>query len=95
MARNFYDTWIDANSAEIERGMRARGLAGIFSGSVYVMPSAGATAGRLVLADETPAGACDVVRFPAQGTSVMAVPRTHLRSLLWNACRSFPILPTA
>ena len=92
----YYDSWIEEQSGKVELAMRvhSRRGTGHYDMAVYVVPSNGATAGKLVLAEEKPSGATDVVRFPAQGTRVMCVPYSHLSSLLWHACRSFPILPT-
>ena len=92
---DFYTSWIDEQTAAVESGMRDLGRKGAFTAAVYVVRSQGAMPGRLVVSQEQVAGACDVLRFPAQGSNVMAVPYSHLRSLLWNACRSMPILPTA
>lgn len=91
---NFYDTWIDEQAAKIEAAMRDAGRKGLgFNFAVYVVPSAGPVQGELVMAVSRPESATDVLRFPAQGSRIMAVPYPHLRSLLWNACRSMPILP--
>lgn len=95
MTGNYYDNWVNLQAAYIESEMRkhARDWTGQDL-AVYVIPSKGPIAGRLEVAEEKPEGATDVVRFPAQGSRVMAVPYSHLRSLLWHACRNFPILPT-
>jgi hypothetical protein len=90
-----YDAWIENEAKHILETMHDHASKGIFTSdmALFVIPSCGKIPGRLVLDRELPAGATDVVRFPAQGSRVNAVPYSHLRSLLWNACRSFPILP--
>jgi hypothetical protein len=91
-----YDRWIDEQHEQLRRQLDERGRRSGYTRDVaaYALPSAGAEAGRLVLSDDSVPG-CDVIRFPAQGTAIMAVPRSHLRGLLWTACRSAPICPTA
>jgi hypothetical protein len=92
--QDWYGAWIDEQSARIESELRQHAGRGSGGGlHVYVMPTTGPDGGRLVLASETPHGAHSVVRFPAQGSRVAAVPYSHLRSLLWNACRNVPVLP--
>jgi hypothetical protein len=88
-----YNEWIDGQAKTIASAVNRLACHGNFTAAVYVLPSHGATAGSLVVSTSQLADACDVVRFPAQGSNVMAVPRSHLRSLLWNACRHMPILP--
>lgn len=91
----YYDRWIAEQAESVAAAMRELGRKGIGrNAAVYVIPSCGAVAGRLVVAEDKPDGAVDVIRFPAQGTAVMAVPYSHLSTLLWRACRSVPILPT-
>ena len=90
-----YEKWIEAQAGAIEAGMREFGRRGISDAAVWCIPSAPGAPGRLVLADECPAhlGAVDVVRIGPHGSRVMACPYSHLRSLLWSACRSLPVLP--
>lgn len=98
-----YNEWVDRQAAKIEEAMRDHGRRGTASNdlALYVIPSDGAREGDLIMAREIPPQAVtagrlvDVVWFPAQGTAVMNVPYPHLRSLLWDACRSVPICPTA
>jgi hypothetical protein len=90
---DFYTQWIGEQAHAIMPGMRDFAGRGITNVAVYVIPSNGPVAGKLVLATELPDGATDVVRFPSQGSRVMSVPYSHLQSLLWHACRRFPILP--
>jgi len=90
-----YSGWIDeqhkAISAELDALFRKQGYRSDLA--LFAIPSKGAQAGKLVISDETIPG-CDVIAFPAQGTNVSAVPRSHLRTLLWHACRHVPICPT-
>jgi hypothetical protein len=88
---DYYSTWIEEQSKSIETAMRGLGRKGVFTAAVYVIPSNRNIPGKLVTATEKPEGATDVVRFPAQGSNIMAVPYGHLRSLLWTACRSLSI----
>lgn len=97
MARSYYDVWIDEQSARIVGEMRQLAARGVFGSdyALYVVPSDRAEPGQLHLGTCSPDGEMRaVVRFPAQGSRVMAVPYSHVRSLLWDACRSFPILPS-
>jgi len=41
-----------------------------------------------------PAGCTDVIRFGPHGSAILHVPYSHVQSLLWNACRSMPVLGT-
>ena len=90
-----YDRWIDEQhakiSAELDALFRKQGYLSTLA--VFAVPSAGAKQGELVVSDESMPG-CDVIAFPSQGTNVSAVPRSHLRALLWSACRRAPICPT-
>lgn len=91
---DFYTAWIEEQAKGIAAAMRDYGRKGMFNDvAVYVIPSQGHVPGRLVASHDRPEGATDVVRFPGHGSRVMTVPHSHLQSLLWNACRSFPILP--
>jgi hypothetical protein len=87
-----YDAWITEQAAEIETECTRLVRCGR-TPAVYLIPAAGPTPGRLICSDEQPQDATDVVRFPVQGSAVGWVPRPHLRSLLWDACRGFPVLP--
>lgn len=95
MAQFSYDRWIDQEHetvrASLDAAMRLRGYTRDIA--VFAIPSKGSEPGKLVTSD-TPLPGLDCVSFPAQGTAVMAVPRSHLRSLLWSACRRLPICPT-
>ncbi len=90
-----YGKWIDQEHesvrASLDAAMRLRGYTNDIA--IFALPSRGAEPGKLVTSDKPMAGV-DVVRFPAQGTAAMAVPRSHLRALLWTACRRLPIVPT-
>ena len=91
-----YGQWVDqqheAVRASLDSQMR---LAGYRSDvAIYALPSHGAEPGSLVVSDQSMPIPARVVRFPAEGTAAMAVPRSALRSLLWTACRSMPICPT-
>ena len=89
-----YDRWIDAQATAVEAAMREFGRRGRSSDvAVYVVKARGPVEGRLVCAVDQPEPLAPVVRFPAQGSPVMAVPYSHLRSLLWSACRSESIVP--
>ena len=91
-----YDTWLDEQHEMIRAELDDIGhrCGYLRSVSLYAVPSQGAIAGKLI-ASQQPIPGSDVVRFPAQGSAVMAVPRSHLRALLWDACRRLPICPTA
>ena len=89
-----YDAWITEQAELIASAVNRYALGGIHSAVIYVSPSKGPQAGKLVASLEKPEGATDIVRFPSVGDRVMAVPRSALHSLLWHACRSFPICPT-
>jgi hypothetical protein len=91
-----YNAWIDQETASVQASLdsafRMRGYSNDIA--IFVIPSKGSEPGKLVISD-TPLAGLDVVHFPAQGSRAMAVPRAHLRSLLWRACRHLPICPTA
>lgn len=91
-----YGTWIKQQHDLIRDILDAEGRRAGYRQSValYALPSNGAVAGKLIVSD-APVLDGIVVRFPAQGSAVMAVPRSHLESALWHACRSLPICPTA
>ncbi len=90
-----YDQWIDreheAVRESIDAALRMRGYTNDLA--IFALPSKGKEPGKLVVSD-LPLAGVDCVRFPVQGTAAMAVPRSHLRSLLWSACRHLPICPT-
>jgi hypothetical protein len=102
-----YDAWVTEQATRIKAQIRRHGRALTDYGpnaALWVLPSAGPLPGQLILADTAPSEtygpfrhmkAPMPIRFPAQGTNVMRVPYPHLRSLLWEACRSAPICPTA
>jgi hypothetical protein len=91
---DYYTQWINQQAGVIEAGMRDYGRRGMTSQvAVWCVPSKPGEPGRLHIGTEAPFFGADIVRFPAQGSRVMAVPYSHLRSLLWHACRSLPILP--
>ena len=92
-----YDKWVAEQAKEIDADMRKRAMSGnIYDCAVYVIPSAGATQGKLILANEKPESATDVLRFlPNGSTSLAAVPYSAIASRLWQACRNMPICPTA
>lgn len=93
MAQDFYSQWIERQADTIEAGMRDAGRKGVFTMAVWCVPARGPIEGKLILADALPDGATEVVRIGPHGSNVMSCPYSHLRSLLWNACRSLPILP--
>lgn len=91
-----YNAWVDDQSRGVREALDEIGRTQGYRRDValYVIPSAGSISGRLVPSDKPVPNSCDVIRFPAQGSAVMAVPRSHLRALLWDACRHVPICPT-
>lgn len=90
-----YDDWIDREHQAVRQSLdaafRLRGYSSEVA--IYALPSLGSEPGRLIISDQAVIGT-DCVSFPAQGTAAMAVPKSHLRALLWSACRRLPICPT-
>jgi hypothetical protein len=93
---DWYGIWVTEQAAKVEQALRDAARRGCFSDLVaYVMPTKGPEGGSLIVAKASnpPAGFHSVVKFPAQGTDLCAVPYPHIRSLLFNACQSAPVLP--
>ena len=90
-----YNRWIDEQHEivrdALDRLAKKQGYRSDLA--IFALPSVGPVPGKLIVADEAPPPA-ECLWFPAQGTAAMAVPRSHLRGILWTACRSMPICPT-
>jgi len=89
-----YTTWITEQATKVEDALRERGRKGMPAGSAYLFRSNGAQQGFIVVAEEQPQGCHSVLRLGPHGTRLSTVPYSHIRSLLWNACRREPIIPT-
>jgi hypothetical protein len=91
----YYDRWIDVHAQAIEAAVREHGRKGTDAATLaaWVIPSKPGVPGTLFIGTECPPGGTDVVRLGPHGSRLMHCPYSHIRPLLWNACRSFPILP--
>ena len=89
-----YTQWLNQQAELVESHMRNLGRCGVYTASVYAFPSAGAIPGRLGVYERQPDACGMALEIPPHGKNVMMVPYSHLRSVLWDACRSAPILPT-
>lgn len=89
----WYNNWVAAQFKALTEAYDQRVREGVFGDAIWLIPTDGRNAGRLVLASEKPEGSTDVVRFPG-GVGMSATPRAALQGLLWQVCRRFPIIPT-
>jgi len=90
-----YTAWVQAESDKIKRAMLERAKSGgCFSAAVYFIPATATQHARLILADQKPDGATDVLRFPGIGSRVGAVAYSHLFTGIADACRSLPVFPS-
>lgn len=85
-----YDRWIDRQAERVRDAVRA--FRGDVSGlAVYALPANGEAWGALVVAEATPPGCVECLRFPGVGSRIAAVPYSGMRSALWEACHRVPV----
>ena len=92
-----FSAWVDDHAAKIEAAIREAGRRGNASAlSAWVVPSNRVEPGQpgyLHIGTEPPFFGADIVRLGPHGTALARCPYPHIRSLLWDAVRSYPIRP--
>lgn len=90
-----YQQWVGEQYEAVNAAIIGFSRRGIFEEAVYVLPGTPGKAGSLVVSNDPVAGAVNVLTFRAYqaGTRVSCVPRSDLRSCIYEACRREPILP--
>jgi hypothetical protein len=89
-----YGAWVTEQAARIEAAVRASAEA--FRLSAWVVPSSRVPRGEpgyLHVGTEPPFLGADIVRLGPHGSNLARCPYFHIRSLLWHAARSYPVLP--
>ena len=85
-----YEDWCNRMAAEIEATMRNPATSP--DAAFWLIPCEATREGRLVLADEMPAGATEVVRLAPYATW-RTMPYSHVQSCVYRACRRMAIIP--
>lgn len=94
MSEFSYNAWVSEQAAAVETQLHAAGRNGTAGSlAVYFKPADGAEPGRLALAAAAPEGFTDVLRFPGVGSRIAAVPYSHMRHAIHEACRRLPLIP--
>lgn len=91
-----YTVWVAEQASKIEAAIRENGRAGRFDIAAWVVPSSKVEPGKpgyLHVGTEAPFFGADIVRLGPHGSSLSRCPYPHIQSLLWNAAKSYPILP--
>ena len=86
-----YDSWVSTQAETVERELRRGAQRGVMRQCLYLVPTDGKRAGFLKVS-----GGAETLRAARLGphTNLATCPYSHLRSLIWEACRSLPIIPT-
>jgi hypothetical protein len=92
-----FGTWVTEQAARIEAELRAAARRGAGSDlGAWVVPSSRMPRGEpgyLHIGTEPPFFGADVVRLGPHGTTLARCPYSHIRGLLWDAARSYGVLP--
>jgi hypothetical protein len=93
-----FDAWVTEQATKIEAAVREVGLAGRFGVAAWVVPSSKALPGEpgyIHVGFDAPFFGADIVRLGPHGTSLARCPVNDIRHHLYNAARSYPVLPIA
>ena len=92
-----YDAWCREQSGKIEAALREAARNGNCDNlAAWVVPPhrmGNEQPGYIYVGTDAPFFGADIVRLGPHGSRLGSVPYSHIYSLLWNAGKSYPVLP--
>ena len=92
-----YDSWVTEQAAKIEAALRAASREGrVGEVAAWIVPSSRVPRGEpgyLHVGYTCPLMGLDIVRLGPHGSTLARCPYSHIRSLLWDAAKSYAVLP--